>query len=110
MKAILALLPIVALAGCSLTATNATIQSDVSASLPTICASISTAHVAIVTVEAANPKIPANVVTNEQAAFDVASAICANPPSDVSSIMTTVANSYAIIMKDLAAAKAAKAS
>ena len=97
-----------ALSGCSLTATNATIAADVSASLPSICAAVSSAHIAIVTVESANSKIPARIVTDEQAAFDVASNICANPPVDVSSIMTTVANSYAIVMKDLAAAKAVK--
>jgi hypothetical protein len=93
------------LAACDLTATNQKISDTAAADLPTICALAASAHASFATAAATGTLKP-DLVAKEATAFDVLNGICNSPPKDIAGVMTSVANSYAIIVAANAAAKA----
>jgi hypothetical protein len=107
--AALALAPIaaLALAGCNLASLNATIASDASASLQTICSLGVSANIAFSAI-AATGKLSKAATSDEAAAYASLQSLCANPPTNVTTALGKAAAVYSTIAKALSAAKAAR--
>jgi hypothetical protein len=93
------------LGGCNLNAVNATIASDASASLSTICPLGASAHAAFSIVATAG-KLTAKTVNDESAAFSALQSLCANPPTNVGAGITEAATIYAALANFRSAAEA----
>lgn len=99
---------------CTVAGVNASIESAATQDLPSIGALVATDHAIFLTVaatlQAAGKPLPAALITDEGANYDVVTQLVANPPSDINSAITAAAKAYATIVADLAKAKQAQSS
>jgi hypothetical protein len=93
------------LGGCNLSAVNAKISADASASLSSICPLGASAHAGF-SIVAATGKLTGKVISDENIAFSALQTLCANPPTNVAAAITQAAAIYASIVSFRSAAEA----